>query len=361
MKRRLYALAVGMLAACTGSDFMRPASKLVVTNAPSATAGSRVTFPVQPAVRLQDESGANVSLAGVSVSVTLSGGGTLIGTATATTNASGVAKFDALAIGGEVGARTLTFSSGSLAPVSVLITVAPGAPARVTPDAGSNQTAMAGTDVPTAPSVRVSDDDGNAVPNAAVQFTVASGGGTVTGATAVTTALGIASVGSWKLGTTGLNTLEARVAGITGWATFLANASPPAVPCGSSTQLAIDRALLATLAPSPCTITDPTAFALTRARFAGPMPGGTHYYDLYVVDVPAGAALRVEIDNTGSVLPIANVHEAATGDFITTGTRASPATLNNLSGGSVRRFTIVLSTTDAGAGFAYSIVARRVL
>ena len=59
----------------------------------------------------------------------------------------------------------------------------------------------AGTAVATAPSVRVTDVYNNPVTGVAVTFAVASGGGSVTGATTTTNASGIATVGSWTLGT----------------------------------------------------------------------------------------------------------------------------------------------------------------
>ena len=82
---------------------------------------------------------------------------------------------------------------------------------------GDDQTASAGTAVPIAPSVRVTDAGDNPVPGVHVTFAVASGGGSVTGADAVSDASGIAAVGSWTLGgTAGENTLRATVAGLTG-------------------------------------------------------------------------------------------------------------------------------------------------
>ena len=84
-------------------------------------------------------------------------------------------------------------------------------------NAGDGQTASAGTAVPVAPSVRVTDAGDNPVPGVHVTFAVASGGGSVTGAAAVTNAKGIAAVGAWTLGgTAGTNTLTATAAGLAG-------------------------------------------------------------------------------------------------------------------------------------------------
>jgi hypothetical protein len=72
-------------------------------------------------------------------------------------------------------------------------------------------TAPPGTAVTDLPSVLLSDSKGAPVAGAVVTFTVTSGGGTVTGATATSNASGVATVGSWTLGTAvGTNTLSAQ-------------------------------------------------------------------------------------------------------------------------------------------------------
>src|SRR5947208_2345735 len=75
-----------------------------------STAQSGVAFAQQPVVQLRDASGNPVSQTGVTVTAAIaSGGGTLGGTLTATTNGSGVASFTNLAITGTAGDRTLSF------------------------------------------------------------------------------------------------------------------------------------------------------------------------------------------------------------------------------------------------------------
>ena len=80
---------------------------------------------------------------------------------------------------------------------------------------GDGQTVSAGISVPIKPSVVVRDAKKRGIPGVKVTFAVASGGGSVTGAAAVTNAKGIAAVGSWTLGgAAGVNTLTAKVAGL---------------------------------------------------------------------------------------------------------------------------------------------------
>ena len=104
---------------------------------------------------------------------------------------------------------------GRPARLTVIFTVEAGAAAALSIIAGDAQSAEAGTAVAVAPSVRVADAFGNDVAGADVTFAVASGGGSVTGASVTTDEAGLAEVGSWTLGTVaGANTLTASVAGL---------------------------------------------------------------------------------------------------------------------------------------------------
>ena len=212
------------------------ATHLSITTQPSSTAQSGAVFAAQPVIQLRDANGNAVSQAGVSVTVTASGG-TLGGTASATTNASGVATFSGLSISGLVGSYTLTFQSTGLASVtSGNIALSAGAAATIATSAGDAQSAPVGMAVPIDPAVLVTDGAGNPVAGRSVTFAVATGGGSITGGNATTNASGIATVGSWTLGATaGPNTLTATSAGLGGSPlTFTATGTT-----GSATQLAI--------------------------------------------------------------------------------------------------------------------------
>ena len=105
------------------------------------------------------------------------------------------------ATGAVAGTATVTFSAGPAATIAV--------------QAGDAQSALVGTAVATAPSVLVTDANGNPVSGVSVTFAVTAGSGTVDPSTAVTTgANGIAALTSWTLGTAaGANTLTATVTG----------------------------------------------------------------------------------------------------------------------------------------------------
>lgn len=80
---------------------------------------------------------------------------------------------------------------------------------------GNGQSAPAGGNVPSAPAVRALDANQQPVPGVLVRFEVASGAGTVAGALQTTNAAGVATLGAWSLGPTGVNTLVASVEGQT--------------------------------------------------------------------------------------------------------------------------------------------------
>jgi hypothetical protein len=113
--------------------------------------------------------------------------------------------------------RTIVFS---LAPVGLLVlqiscgggdASGPGKVATtLTAHSATSLTGPPETQVMELPSVLVSDASGNPLAGAPVTFTVTSGGGTVTGGSETTNSSGIATVGSWTLGTdAGANTLSA--------------------------------------------------------------------------------------------------------------------------------------------------------
>ena len=180
------------------------ASQLAVVTQPSASTPNDAAFPVQPVIQLKDSFGNNVATAGVTIqaAITAPGTGTLGGTTSAVTNASGAATFGNLRITGIIGTRTLTFTSGALTPVtSSGVDVQPGAPTQLaltTPPPGSANSGQ----VFSSPSVvQLRDISGNNVPQAGitVNATVQPGSATLGGSSAVTTASGAATFGALTL------------------------------------------------------------------------------------------------------------------------------------------------------------------
>lgn len=97
--------------------------------------------------------------------------------------------------------------------IAAAFLVGPVAAVTMTVNAGNGQLATVGTAVASPPSVIVKNETNNntvVVSGVSVTFAVVSGGGSVTGSPATTDSNGVATVGSWTLGTTaGPNTLTA--------------------------------------------------------------------------------------------------------------------------------------------------------
>lgn len=252
---RLAAAATGVSGA-TSDPFTvstGAATKLAFITQPSSTqAGATIS----PAVRVEVRDASDNPVTGFSGPVTISlasnpAGGVLSGTLTVNAS-SGVATFDDLSID-RAGTYSLQATSGSLTQAtSSSFSVGAGSAANIEKIAGDNQNAQVGTVVPTDPRVKVTDASGNPVSGVTVTFAVASGGGSVSGATPTTNSNGEAAVGSWTLGgSTGTNTLTASAPNA-GSVTFTATGQP-----GSGSQLEFEVAPPSTVAsgalmtPSP--------------------------------------------------------------------------------------------------------------
>ncbi len=203
----------------------------------SATAGSAVA--TAPSVIVKDAN--NNPVAGVGVTFApASGGGSVTG-GSATTDASGIATVGSWTLGATAGANTMTATSGSLtgSPVTFNATGTVGSAALIAANGGDNQSATAGSAVATPPSVLVTDANNNPVSGVSVTFAAATGGGSVTGGSATTNASGIATVGSWTLGTTAgtnNNTMTATSGSLTGSpVTFTASAT-----AGAASTIAVN-------------------------------------------------------------------------------------------------------------------------
>lgn len=247
------------------------------SNNQSAPAGSAVAIP--PSVKVSDANGNGVG--GVAVTFAIATGGGSVTGASTTTNASGIAQVGSWTLGSTAGTNTLTAASGTLAgsPVTFSATGTSGAAGNITIVSGNGQTATAGSQVAAAPSVRVTDVNGNVVAGAAVTFAVASGGGSVTGASATTNASGIATVGGWTLGTVaGANTLSATsgsLAPVTFTATGVAGAAALISVNSGNNQFATAGTVVAI--PPSVKVTDANANVVSGAgvTFAVASGGGS--------------------------------------------------------------------------------------
>jgi hypothetical protein len=153
-------------------------------------------------------------VAGVTIVFEISQGQGRVEPSVVTTSADGRTS-TRLTAGRVAGDSQAVFARIAATSISVLFTATTttGPPATISMAAGNNQHAGAGAQVPVSPAVVVRDAFDNLVPGISVQFEVISGGGRVTGASAVTDAAGRAEVGSWTLGSANPNQLRATATG----------------------------------------------------------------------------------------------------------------------------------------------------
>jgi hypothetical protein len=171
-----------------------------------------------------------------------------LATATAITNAGGIATAPPLTANGVAGSYSVTASApGATTPASFSLTNLAGAPASIAATAGTPQTATINTAFGTALQATVNDAGNNPVGGVTVTFTAPAGGagasfaGSVT-ATAVTNASGVATAPALTAnGQTGTYAIVASASGVPGSATFnLTNAIVPVAPITLVQQAQID-------------------------------------------------------------------------------------------------------------------------
>ncbi|MGH7513176.1 MAG: galactose oxidase-like domain-containing protein [Gemmatimonadales bacterium] len=185
---------------------------LAVATQPSSTAASGVAFASQPVVQLKAPDGSDKAQAGVAVTASLaSGTGTLDGTVTEQTNASGTAAFGDLSITGAAGTYTLRFAAAGVIPaISSGITISGGTGNSILLTTNPPTSALDGEvfDPTVQPVVQVKDGGGNPAPGVGVTASVASGPGTLEGTAAATTdAQGFARFGDLGISGPGSTTL----------------------------------------------------------------------------------------------------------------------------------------------------------
>lgn len=115
------------------------------------------------------------------------------------TDASGAAEFT-WTLGGQIGAQGLVFTSGTLPPASATASGTVGPAASVIGVSDIFQFSVVSRSVTSVPSVRVTDAFGNPIAGLTVTFEATVPGSVLTGTEQVSSAAGIATVGSWTIG-----------------------------------------------------------------------------------------------------------------------------------------------------------------
>ena len=333
-------LLVASLAVAACHDTTSPPTPSQIVGVPSQSVTGQAGTTVPVTVRVTSSNGQG--LAGQIVTFTPTTG--TVNPTTATTDANGQAQTN-WTLGTAVGTQTLNAAVGSLTPLTISAVVSAGKPAHIDITAGNTQTGAVGSTVATRPSVKVTDAGGNPVPGASVVFSVTGGGGTLTGGVTTTDAQGIATVGSFQLGSTaGTNTVTAQVVDPTLTtplvATFTATgtagaAARVAATQGNNVNGAVGSALSGTSLPAVL-VTDannnPVAGAtvtFTATTGGGTVTGGTQTTNAQGVATIGGFTLGTAV---GPNIVTANVAGVGSTTFTITGQPGAPSQVQIVSG-----------------------------
>jgi hypothetical protein len=179
--------------AATSVTITGPATKLVITQAPSVTVVNGVQFPIQPIVKVEDAAG-NVLLGDTSTVTAALVNGNAGSSLTNSTKAAvnGVATFTTLTANAAVGSYNIIFTDGSLtsATTAVQTAVTIGAASKLVIATQPSAAVAAGAALTVQPVVDITDSGGNIITGNTSTVTAAltSGSGTVTHNTAVAAA-----------------------------------------------------------------------------------------------------------------------------------------------------------------------------
>ncbi|WP_156755230.1 fibronectin type III domain-containing protein [Actinokineospora pegani] len=205
--------------AASGPVVVSTASKLAFSVQPTNATATLAISPA-PQVVVQDASGAAAPGAGRTITVAIGAnpaGGTLSGTVSATTNASGVATFPGLSVNRAGAGYTLTAAStGLTSATSSPFAITAGAASRLVFTA-SPATSFAGRAFHTQPVVAIQDAGGNVVTSSTATVSVAlttPGGATLT-CTAKAAVAGVATFTGCLVSAVGTHTLTATSGALT--------------------------------------------------------------------------------------------------------------------------------------------------
>ena len=204
------------------STRLTPASPTQLTG----TAGTPVTDP--PSVMVRDAGGK--SRAGVAVTFNIRSGGGFIQAPRVVSNSAGLARVAGWTLGTAAGMNVVVATNASGDTVVFNADAVAGPPSRLEKVDGDGQIALPGAALGVRPRVRVSDVHGNPISGITVTFVVEAGGGSVSGAVAVTDVSGFAESGEWVLGSAGVQRMVARVGQLASLP-FTAKAVAPPFTC----------------------------------------------------------------------------------------------------------------------------------
>jgi hypothetical protein len=186
----------------------------------AAVVGEEV-FP-KPTVRVRDAFGNPISGATVTWSI-VSGGGSILGPTTTTTDAEGRTTVGGWRLGVASGVNQLRASTAN-GIVATFTANAIGIPASIVATSPTQQNGFINFAVPLTARVQVKDAFGATIAGIPVVFKLTAGAGSIIGDTVITDADGIAALGDWKMGASSISQVTATVPGFAGGsAIFVAN------------------------------------------------------------------------------------------------------------------------------------------
>ncbi len=187
------------------------AASLAKVSGDAQTGLENAQLPTALKVKANDALGTGV--AGVVITFTVSGGGTL-NDSTVTTDAAGEAQVT-WTLGPSSSAQQITASAPSLTSVNFTATATSASALTIAKYAGDGQTVLVGSPANIRPAVRIVNGASQPVQGINVTFAVTGGGGSISGSTTIATnASGIAQVAAWTAGAVaGSNTMSATGSG----------------------------------------------------------------------------------------------------------------------------------------------------
>ncbi|HEU0015750.1 MAG TPA: Ig-like domain-containing protein [Longimicrobium sp.] len=232
-RRAAWLLLLAAAASCdspTGDGRAGPPAALDVVSGDDQTATVGTELPQALVVRVLDDDGDPVPDQIVNFVVTAGGGSVFAGTALTDANGQASERWTLGTVAGDtqyVQARAVDASGQPLVFGTFSAVGTPGNPAAITPVGPAARTGGAGQALADSLAARVTDAYGNAIPGAAVVWSVRSGGGSIAPLETTTGADGVARA-AWTLGTR-LDSVQAAqaAAGVSLVTEFTAQASLP--------------------------------------------------------------------------------------------------------------------------------------
>lgn len=327
----------------------------------TGTAGASLAMP--PAVKVTTSSGKPVP--GITVTYTVqSGGGSVIGAAP-TTDAQGVATLGGWTLGPTAGSNTLAANVPNLPAVTFTATGVAGPASKVAIATAPSAAVVNRSALATQPIVQVQDANSNVVTTSTASITasLASGGGTLGGTSAVSAINGVATFTNLSIaGTVGAKTLGFAAAGLTA-----ATSSTITTTVGPAASVAVNAGNNqsgppnAALAVAPSVIVgdaDANAVSGFQVTFAVASGGGS-VTGAIVLTLPSGIA-AVSSWTLGPALGTNTMTATATG--LTGSPVTFTATGSNVSMSAVTPATLTsgVSATISGTGFSATAASNAV-